>query len=125
VWKQSCFVPLRARADREVWFKRKSLVCPWRRTSSSCHSESVCKASVIQKASLFLNLNSFEDESAHSSETSVSAYKTPHHNPEDHNPSMNNLFLIGFISHGCNFSIGANENYLIGWYHCMTEHTER
>jgi hypothetical protein len=125
VWKQSRFVPLRPWIDRGVWFRRKSQICPWRVTSSSFQLEGVCEASMILKASLFLTWKALKTKSARSFETWVSAYKIPpHHNPEDHNPSMRDLFVINFICHWCNFSIGANENYLIG-YNCMSEHTER
>jgi hypothetical protein len=78
---------------------------------------------MILKKSLFLNLNSLEGESTRSSETWLSAYKTPRYSPEDHNPSINDLFAINFTYDCCKFSIGASENCLVE-YHSMTKHTE-
>jgi hypothetical protein len=61
VWKESCFVPLRARVEK-CGLGGICWSVPGEEMSPSFHSECVCEASMIVKESLFLKLNSLEEE---------------------------------------------------------------
>jgi hypothetical protein len=65
VWKESCFVPLRARRVK-CSLGGKYWSVPEEEVSHSFHSESVSEASMVLKASLFLKLEGEIRKSTHS-----------------------------------------------------------
>jgi hypothetical protein len=67
VWKESCFVPLRARRVK-CRLGGKYWSIPEEEVSPSFYSESVSEASMVLKASLFLKL---EEETSKSSHTCI------------------------------------------------------